>query len=45
MARYREHLLSGEAGAAGGSTDPAVRLESLLKVQTMSSAVAVGNAG
>ena len=31
ISRYREQLRSGEAAAAGGSTDPAVRLDHLLQ--------------
>ena len=36
LTRYCEQLLSGNAAAAGGSTDPAVRLDTLLKVWTVS---------
>ncbi len=37
LARYHEQRLSGDASAAGGSTDPAVRLDNLLKVRMVSS--------
>ena len=36
VARYREQLRSGDAEAAGGSSDPAVRLDHLLKVGSLS---------
>ena len=33
VTRYRVQLQSGDAAAAGGSTDPAVRLDNLLRVR------------